>query len=445
MGQSGSTFSNTSKASNARSNPFLKKAKDQLYANRDETGDAIFIVQSDVIRAHRCVLAALSPKYNIQFYGAMPDTATIEVRNVSPGAFMEFLQFFYLDEVTLTMKNIESVLDLAQQSLVEDIVEECAKFLLDMVGIDKLTWCYRLAVLYQILRLQKFCEEQVSVHIINVFKTADFLECDRDILCRILKLNSLNCKEIEVFEACIAWARAACKTKSADVPKAANLREVLGDAVFQIRFCAMTVEEFASLHKLYAGFFSTNESNEIIYGIGKVNDANTCMFSNKPREPKTTASTLVQSNSESTLECVISGNKAKVNRPPNEVEKIAFICDKPIYLKGLVVRFEKLATDLSVDIDLGSKQLKRHPANVTMANDENRITFGEPVKMEAHERCLITLKSKMFKQGKKSGYCIKSEIVDNNGIWFQFLNSQYGDTTLTILITNLLYNPVGMS
>lgn len=443
MGQSESTLPSSSKASSVRENPFLKKAKDELFAGRDETGDTIFVVQSQVIHAHRCVLAALSPKYKAQFYGAMPSTEIIKLKNVSPVAFMEFLQFFYVDEVTLTMENIECVIDLAQQSLVAEFVEECTKFLLEMVGIDKLVWCYRLSVLYQISRLQQFCEEQISMHITKVFKSAEFLECDCKILELILKLDQLTCKEVEVFEACISWARAACKSNCIDLHSlaagATHLREALGDAVFQIRFCTMSVEEFASLHKLYAGFFSTDESNEIIYGIGKVNDSSKPgLFNHKPRTPITTTSSPIESNARS-LECSISGNGVKVNRAPSEVEKIAIICDKPIVLKGLVVRLEKLA-DITVDINLGARQLKKYPATVKLSDHQNRIFFREPVEIKAHERCIITLKSAMFKRSKISGCCIKSEVVDKNGIWFQFPNPQYGSTP-PILITNLLYIP----
>ncbi len=440
MGQSGSTLPSSSKVSSVRENPFLKKAKVELFAGRSETGDTKFVVQYQVIHAHRCVLAALSPKYKAQFYGAMPNKEIIELKNVSAAAFMEFLQFFYVDEVTLTMENIECVIDLAQQSLVADFVEECTKFLLDMVGIDKLVWCYRLSVLYQIALLQQFCEEQISMHITKVFKSAGFLECDCKILELILKLDQLTCKEVEVFDACISWARAACKRNCIELQSvAAHLREVLGDAVFQIRFCTMSVEEFASLHKLYAGFFSTDESNEIIYGIGKVNDSSKPgLFNHKPRIPITTTSSPIESNPRS-LDCSISGNGVAVNRATSEVEKIAIICDKPILLKGLVVRLEKLA-DISVDIDLGAIQLKKYSATVKLSDNQNRIFFREPVEIKAHERCIITLKSAIFKRTKISGCCIKSEIVDKNGIWFQFPNPQYGSTP-PILITNLLYIP----
>lgn len=98
---------------------------EQLYSDRDQIGDAVFIVESQEIRAHRSILAALSPKYKAQFYGSNPDQGEIQIPDVSAAAFQEFLQFFYKESVNLTMGNIASVLDLAQQSLVEGSIEIC--------------------------------------------------------------------------------------------------------------------------------------------------------------------------------------------------------------------------------------------------------------------------------------------------------------------------------
>lgn len=91
---------------NVRENPLVNQGMHKLYANREETGDVTFIVDSESIRAHRCVLAAFSPKYEAQLFGAMPEKGDIIVDDVSAAVFKEFLQFFYLDKVELTMENI---------------------------------------------------------------------------------------------------------------------------------------------------------------------------------------------------------------------------------------------------------------------------------------------------------------------------------------------------
>lgn len=446
MGSSDSTLASTTKASNVRRNPCVKQSKSKLYADRVGTGDVTFIVESSEyyqtseIRAHRCVLAALSPKYKTQFYGVMASHQKIVMPNITDAAFLEFLQFFYLDEVTLTMKNIETVLNLAQQSLVEDLVTECTHFLLDMVALDKLTWCYRLALLYQIKDLRDFCEAEISSNIKRVFETDDFLTCDLNIVNEILKLDSLNCTEMEVFEACIAWARLQSKRILGNEPKGAGLRDALGDAVYEIRFCTMTIEEFASIHKTYAGFFKSTESDEIIHGIGKVEDFKNCIFNNKPREPNSSSSGRFKQNllMKNSAECEIRRSD-KAMREPNDCDTIAFICDKPIQLNGFSV-CETLRNpddlDLMVDLKLGSRILQNHP----IQKQGLAITFEEPVDIMPHERCFITLKSKVFAEKKMIGHYVRSEVM-NDSIWFQFPSAAYGDKS-TKLIISLLYKKI---
>lgn len=70
-------------------------------------------------KSKNVILAALSPKYKVQFYGSNPDKGEICIGNVSAAAFKEFLQFFYEKSVHLTVENIELMLVLAKQSLVD--------------------------------------------------------------------------------------------------------------------------------------------------------------------------------------------------------------------------------------------------------------------------------------------------------------------------------------
>lgn len=79
-------------ANNSKS---TKRTLEQLYLDRNETGDVTFLVDTQRIRAHRWVLAAASPKFKAQFYGLRRDANEITMSNVSAAAFNEFLQFFF--------------------------------------------------------------------------------------------------------------------------------------------------------------------------------------------------------------------------------------------------------------------------------------------------------------------------------------------------------------
>lgn len=265
-----------------RSNRIARQILPKLYEERDKTGDVIFMVDSEKIRAHQCVLSAFSPKYEAQFYGIHPEMEIL-VDDVTSGAFKEFLQFFYLEEVILKTENIEAVLNLAKQSLVDDFVGECIRFLVDSMTVENLCWCYRLAIVHDLKQLNDLCESKIDS---KLFASDDFINCEHDLLMRILKLDLIYCKETVIFEACIAWARAACEQKNIVADNMRNLRTELGEGLGEVRFRSMSIEEFATLHRTYEGFFTGDESVEIMYMIGKVEGFISERFNQKPRKTK---------------------------------------------------------------------------------------------------------------------------------------------------------------
>lgn len=127
-------------------------------------------------------------------------------------------------------------------------------------------------MLYKSSELKDFCESEIGANAKGVFATDDFMHCDREMLMQILKSNKLRCKEVELFDACIEWARAACEHKNIDATKVENLRLELGDAIYQVRFGSLTIDEFNVRHKSPEGFFTADESNEIFHMIGKSRD-----------------------------------------------------------------------------------------------------------------------------------------------------------------------------
>lgn len=260
-----------------------RQAMEQLYLSRNEVGDITFIVETERIRAHRWVMASVSPKYKAQFYGLRPDEGEIHVPNVLAAEFNVFLQLFYKDTINLTLDNIEAVIDLAKQSLVDEFVETCVRFIKEKIIRTNVCEAYRLAILYDLKALRIHCEEKIAAITKIVFVSDGFLQCNQDMLLNILKLDYFNCNEADVFNACIAWAREVCKRHHVNENDTKNLREALGNAIYQIRFASMKVEQFVVLHNSLDGFFTHDESMEIIYIIGRLKDFKSQLFANNRR------------------------------------------------------------------------------------------------------------------------------------------------------------------
>lgn len=256
---------------------------EQLYLDRNETGDIAFIIETEKIRAHRWVLAAASPKFKAQFYGLNAGKGHIDIPNVSVAAFNEFLQFFYKETIELTIENIEAVLNLAKQSLVDEFINNCINFLISLTTPMNVCWIYLFAIMYDIAALRFECEQQISKNSKQIFQSDEFFRCNHKVLLRILKIDMLNCTEMDVFNACIEWARANCKQKNLDHEKTENLRAALGDAIYQIRFSSMHAKEFAALHKSLSDFFTADEIIEILYITSKLEGFKSKKFNQKHR------------------------------------------------------------------------------------------------------------------------------------------------------------------
>lgn len=72
-----------------------------------------------------------------------------------------------------------------------------------------------------------------------------FVDIDINTLESVLSRETLNCKEMHLFQAALKWAAAECARKDLE-PNAQNKRSVLGNCLYLIRIPTMNLEEFAN-------------------------------------------------------------------------------------------------------------------------------------------------------------------------------------------------------
>lgn len=108
-----------------------------------------------------------------------------------------------------------------------------------------------------------------------------FLHLKQSTLKKVLQFNETRCKETEIFDACMAWAKFACKRKGRDEIDANNLRLELGDCFDLIRFGVMHPEEFIKHTASYRDMFTRDEFKDILYKKSSQFTPNT--FNHEPR------------------------------------------------------------------------------------------------------------------------------------------------------------------
>lgn len=396
-----------------RKNPLIQQTGSRLFENRDKTGDITFGVETKKIKAHKCVLAVLSPGYYMgQLYGEFDDAKkdVIPIPDVSAAAFEEYLQFFYLDEVNLTHGNIRDVIKLTEIASVNEFTNECFNFLLETLSVENVCLSYQLAVMYDRTGLIDCCEHEISMHSDEVFASEGFLICTRGDLFNILQSDSLNCKETDVFEACISWAKNQCTIKGLDSGKVENLRKTLieDNLLYQIRFGAMTIEDFMKCcYKKYKELFTEDEREEIFYLIGRDSNAVPTRFSDEPRDVR-----YRQWDEKNTVIC----DRVSTVKPSESfhfgLDKTVFFTDKPVLLGGFCcgsllqgkandiqekcVTFNVSIIRKNAPLDTDGKTLRNTTEDITFKSTENAfVKLQRPIMISPNFVYEIQMTSKV--------------------------------------------------
>lgn len=180
----------------------------------EHTADVYFILSledghSKRVPAHKALLIASSKVFREMFDGHWKEQHEVPLPHVLASNFEIFLQYIYFDKVELSMENAEKVMDLGYFYDIEACFNDCASLLEHNLTDDNACRIYELAILYKHEALKIECEIFISLNTKTVFKSPSFLECDRQTLVNILRLNLRYCSESDVFNACMAWIRRA--------------------------------------------------------------------------------------------------------------------------------------------------------------------------------------------------------------------------------------------
>ncbi|XP_055306141.1 BTB/POZ domain-containing protein 3-like [Sitodiplosis mosellana] len=307
---------------------------EKLYMDT-RTADVFFVFEFDdedtvKVPAHKNILSANSGAFDAMFYGPRKQEGDIPIVDSTPGAFKEFLQFFYLGTVKLTNENATHVMNLGKQYLVDECCMTISNFTEKTLTLDNMCVGYELAILFEQAQLMKFCEQKIGENPIGIFQSNSFLSCGSNLLARILQLDTFNCDESVVFDGCMTWAKAACIKKGLDETNMQNLRDQLGDLFYEIRFGDMTAESFYPRYSSYGGLFSIEEFTDII-GMIASKEHRPSKFNPKGRK----ASQIYKYSNKELICNLIDENYLRRERTNFENHSVVFASNCEIFLKTI--------------------------------------------------------------------------------------------------------------
>ena len=200
-----------------------------------------------LIPAHKYVLAISSPVFFAMFYGRMADAArTVELADCDSDSFLELLRFVYCDEAELTGRNVIQVLYLAKKYMIPALSEQCTRFLQENLDANNVFVVLPGAQAYEEAALVEKCWETVDRTSEEAMRSEAFLDVSHDLLTAVLERDTINTYEVNICTAVDRWVEHQCKKSGKEVT-GENKRELLGDAIYLIRFPTMTQKEFSSV------------------------------------------------------------------------------------------------------------------------------------------------------------------------------------------------------
>ncbi|KAL3096513.1 hypothetical protein niasHT_027015 [Heterodera trifolii] len=228
--------------------------------------DLVFVFdeggETKVVRAHRQILWGISDAFDCLISEDekkdKPPTKPVAIKNIDFGVFKAILLFLYCGDMAEVKGEILfDVFIAADQYFMRELVAECLRF--DFSKIPNIFAVYAECLKLKGPNFEHFaqnCLRFIDANAKLLLISDEFLHIDHQLLCKILERDGLTiCDEFDVWKAAIRWAKNGCGEED---PSALNLRRMLRDALYLIRFPIITERDFLD-HIVPTGVLDADE------------------------------------------------------------------------------------------------------------------------------------------------------------------------------------------
>ena len=165
------------------------------------------------------------------------------------------------------------------------LAQLCVEYLETKVDVSNACLLLRYSRLFGETELMERCLNVIDTQAHDALQSDNFTGIDYQTLEQILGRDSIRADETVVFKAAVCWAEAECTRQGRDTSPQ-QCREVLGDALYLLRFPVMTPSDFAD-GACQSGLLSKQEIIDIfLYFTAKKNKPY-LRFSTDSRMPRT--------------------------------------------------------------------------------------------------------------------------------------------------------------
>ena len=134
------------------------------------------------------------------------------------------------------------VMHAATKYIITNLSKKCSEFLLENLSADTAPQLLEQSILFDEKYLKAKVLSKIEEEAPSVLSSDEFTTLSNEALNEVLQVNLWISNEMEVFNASIKWAANRCQQLERTID-GANMREVLGNNLFLIRFPTMTIDD----------------------------------------------------------------------------------------------------------------------------------------------------------------------------------------------------------
>jgi hypothetical protein len=146
----------------------------------------------------------------------------------------------YCEEAELAENNAMLILSAARRYKVHPLITRCLEFIAAIISPSNVCSLLSQCVEFDETSLVDTCSQFIGNSTAAVLSSESFTRASAAVVRRIAGLETLSVGEIDLFEACVAWARVKSDSCSPE-----QLRRHLSPLLELIRFPTMSPEDFA--------------------------------------------------------------------------------------------------------------------------------------------------------------------------------------------------------
>ena len=404
--------------------------------NSDLLSDVSLVVRSSsddsdakkskmAIPAHKIVLSICSPVFFAMFNGELSEKSdSIDLPDCEYEGVLEMLRYMYSGEVKFNESNVMQVLYVAKKYILPSLAEECVDFLIRNLDVANVFCLLSYAEQYDEKCLVDRCWELIDRETGEAVKSEGFATIQRSLLEVVVKRDSLDIREVELFKAVDLWATKECERQGLAVDGQMK-RKILGEQIVKgIRFPAMEEKEFASV-VLDSDILTKEEMACLVKNFNGVLTRPVCFPEDRRIGPVYACSRFE--------DLMSAGEEGGWNYDRSELsEYIEFSVDKDIMLHGIRL-FGSKGNNYKVFLEIMDCQTDYYSL---IDVEENFLSVPFPYKEEEiyvidilFAPCLLKRNNRYvaetFLTGQNSCYGISgSGSVQCHGVTFHFRNSK---------------------